>query len=1040
MLFSIRKCLCVLVLGGCVAQAADFLSGQAARLVIGQETFTAQGVNQAYGAPLNSDVLVGAVGGLAYAGDTLFVTDANRVGAVPVNNRVLIYNRITGHQIPTLTQEIKQGKRCNVCVGRADFVLGQPDFTATDINLTQSGLRNPTAVASDGHVLVVADTDNNRVLIWLTIPTVNNAPADVVIGQVDFTHAVTSLPPTSKSMRGPQGVWIQNGKLYVADTQDNRVLVYNQIPTSNGVAADMVLGATNFTTFVESDIAQQNTGATASNMLNPVAVTSDGTRLFVTDLGYNRVLIWNTIPTANGAAADVAIGQPDLISSLPNNAFTGTPATGTTDTTDKETPVLCTVSNGTDGNSNPTYPVLCASTLSFPRFALSDGTHLFIADGGNDRVLVYNTIPTQSGASASAVLGQADFTSVVASDGPNYLISPLSLAVAGADLFVTDTYNRRILVFTPAEPKVPITAIRNGASREIFAVGTVTLSGTITAKDTITVTIAGKDYTYTIVATDTIVTILNALLQLINGGNGGTPDPNVIGLANVTFQQLQLTARAADVAGNSVTLASTTSSGATIIAATSGATLLGGQNSAQLGPGTIISIWGTNLAEKTVSAPSGVDVLPTDMGGVQLYLDGIRIPLFYVSPTQINAQIPFVVNDSEGVSVYVRTTFADGSVSVSAAVGVPIVAENPGVFAAEGADPRAAVMIHGSAYAAGLVSVDGTIVAGETGTITINSRTYSYTTLATDTLYTVRDALVRAINADPQVSASPSGSFSRIVLKSRVAGAAGSSIPFTTTVSGTNLLLTAIGLDGQLCCANQGFVTPANPAVPGEFVSIFAAGLGTLVDPVTGNTATNVVAGQKFAGGMYTPLDFVSSLAGGSTANVIGANLTKDMIGVYQVDLQLSSDIPTNPLTQITISQASFVSNVTTFPVLTPPLTITSPATLPKGTQNQVYSYQLLAIGGLTPYTWALTAGSTPGGTAIGSTGILSGTPTGSGSSFTATVTDSAGTKVSKMFSLTITPAAPTGGGAGAAAIGRNAGRANSKSRAARPRTAPVAQ
>ena len=297
--FSIRKCLCVLILSGEAAFGADFLSGQAARVVIGQNTFTAEGVNFPFGAPANSDVLVGAVGGLAYAPatDTLFVTDANRVGAVPVNNRVLIYNRITQHQIPTLIEEVKQGSRCNVCVGRANFVVGQPDFTDIDINLTQSGLRTPTAVASDGHVMAVADTDNNRVLIWLTIPASNGAPADVVIGQPDFTHAATSVPPTSKSLRGPQGVWIQNGKLYIADTQDNRILVYNQIPNTNGVAADLVLGAKDFVTFVQSDIAQQNTDATASNMLNPVAVTSDGTHLFVTDLGYNRVLIWKTIPT-----------------------------------------------------------------------------------------------------------------------------------------------------------------------------------------------------------------------------------------------------------------------------------------------------------------------------------------------------------------------------------------------------------------------------------------------------------------------------------------------------------------------------------------------------------------------------------------------------------------------------------------------------------------------------------------------------------------------------------------------------------------------
>ena len=104
----------------------------------------------------------------------------------------------------------------------------------------------------------------------------------------------------------------------MADTQNNRVLIFNHIPTANGAAADVVLGQPNFTTFVEPDLTQQKNDVAANQLLNPVAVSSDGVRLFVTDLGYNRVLIWNSIPTANGAAADVAIGQPDLISSIAN--------------------------------------------------------------------------------------------------------------------------------------------------------------------------------------------------------------------------------------------------------------------------------------------------------------------------------------------------------------------------------------------------------------------------------------------------------------------------------------------------------------------------------------------------------------------------------------------------------------------------------------------------------------------------------------------------------------------------------------------------
>src|SRR2546427_636999 len=226
----------LVLLAAVAAHAAEFSTGQAARLVIGQRTFTDG--NQ--GADQN---LVGGVSGLAYANDMLFVVDSNRIGAAPVNHRILIFKNLSG-ALPKPTDELFYDRPCPVCLGTADVVLGQPDFTTTNISLTAGGLRAPTAVASDGRVIAVADTDNNRVLIWSTIPTRNGVPADIVVGQPDFTHG--SIPgggvPNAKSMRGPPGVWIQNGRLFVADTQNHRVLIFNSVPTANGAAADLVLG------------------------------------------------------------------------------------------------------------------------------------------------------------------------------------------------------------------------------------------------------------------------------------------------------------------------------------------------------------------------------------------------------------------------------------------------------------------------------------------------------------------------------------------------------------------------------------------------------------------------------------------------------------------------------------------------------------------------------------------------------------------------------------------------------------------------------
>ena len=273
--------------------------------------------------------------------------------------------------------------RCPVCTGRNDFpytfdaVLGQPDFTTSDPGLAQNLVRLPTALASDGNILAVADTENNRILIWNSIPTTNGAPADIVLGQEGFSAIQQANIVTASSMRGPQGVWIQDGRLYVADTQNHRVLIWRSIPTKNNQPADLVLGQPNFTTAPQPDLTKLSTAAKANNMLNPVSVMSDGQRLFVTDLGFQRVLIWNTIPDANQAPADVVVGEPDMESTTE----------GGNDVTK-----LC-ASNGTDTNGNAIYPTRCAATLSFPRYALSDGQRLYIADGGNDRVLVFQQHP-----------------------------------------------------------------------------------------------------------------------------------------------------------------------------------------------------------------------------------------------------------------------------------------------------------------------------------------------------------------------------------------------------------------------------------------------------------------------------------------------------------------------------------------------------------------------------------------------------------------------------------------------------------------------
>jgi hypothetical protein len=800
-------------------------------MVIGQPTFTAQDNN-------SNQLVLGGVGGIAYGNDTLIVTDANRVQATPVNHRVLVYRNLTS-KFPAPTDELFHTTRCPVCIGAADVVLGQADFTKIGNDSlqapTSSSMRAPVGVATDGTILVVADTDFNRVLIWNSIPISNNTPADLVLGQSDFSKVAPNEgqqnTPTQRAFRGPQGVWLQNGRLFVADTGNNRILIWNTVPRSNFAPADIVIGQPDFTTFVQPDLTKAILDARRDNLLAPVAVTSDGIRMIVTDLGNNRVLVWDRIPLTNNEPADLVIGQPNFIEAVSNN-----------------TKSLCP-SGETDADGAEVILPRCEATLEFPRFALSNGRYLFIADGGNDRVLVFNEFPRRNGAKADAVLGQISERVNLISDGadPRGISSsgavrtPHSLAFDGQNLYVTDPYNRRVMVFTMAERKVQNTGVRNAASKEIFAVGSITFSGEVKENQEPIVKIGEKEYKYKTVKDETFTSLITAIVNLINAPPG---DPLAFATPNFTRSSIILTARQAGFEGDNVTFSVTqTATDSTLLTATSGATLTGGQDAALIAPGTIVSLFGENLSQITQGADPNATSLPDEIGGVQVYFDGIRAPLFLVSPTEVRAQVPWEVLDTQSINAWVRTKQSNGDISISSAVSVPIVLQNPGIFAVSGADePRPALAIHGSPASVGTVSIDGSIRAGDVATVVIEDREYTYTTVAEDTLVSVRDKFIDLINnADPRVEAFASGFYSRLRLRARIPGPEGNNIAYSAkSREGDQVILTAT--TPRLCCANSGPITEENPAVPGENIIVMATGLGLLKDgnKVYQNTAKSM--------------------------------------------------------------------------------------------------------------------------------------------------------------------------------------------------------
>jgi hypothetical protein len=316
----------------------------------------------------------------------------------------------------------------------APFVLFQNDSVSRLVNrdggaVKPDGVHNIYSLGAyvdpnDGNrvKLFANDRLNHRVLIFNTIPQDATALPDVVVGQANFISGTANAGAGTSAVGFNENVHMSvcsNGKMFVADRNNNRVLVYNRVPTANGTAADFVIGQPDFST---------NTAATTANGLNhPYAAYCMANKFFVVEQGNHRILVFDPIPTASNPAASYVIGQPDFVT-------------------------------GTSGCT--------AITLNSPYEILRHGDTFFVADGGNHRVLRFDSIPTATGASAAAVLGQVDLMSCLANKGlasptDKSLNFPNALAAKGNLLAVSDHTNNRTMFFD-----LPITTDQS-ASKQI---------------------------------------------------------------------------------------------------------------------------------------------------------------------------------------------------------------------------------------------------------------------------------------------------------------------------------------------------------------------------------------------------------------------------------------------------------------------------------------------------------------------------------------------------------------------------------------------
>lgn len=386
-----------------------------------------------------------------------------------------------------------------ICQPRVLGVLG--GAASINDNL-RYGLTAPQGVAfyeaGGSTKLLVADTGNNRVLIWNSIPT-ENQPPDVVLGQPAFDTNVADYGGSSAlAMTLPQSVVAIGGKLIVADSGNNRLLIWNSIPTSSYRPADVVWGQLNNTT-AGANQGRGATGPLARGVSTPM-VAAAGNRLVVTDSVNNRVLLFNAVPTSRDDYPNYLIGQslftdnavlplgadsmsrPTggcgyassggqeylLVPDTNRERVLGWNLTGLTPTTDPKAPPPAPLAvlvlgqpSYTSAKANAFTGTNFVAGLNGPAAALGFGNRLWIADASNDRVVGYGTSqlfpPPASPPAISplpqVVLGQpANATSYsgsldIAPPLQTSLDNPRSIAATRSYLAVADTNNNRILLW-----------------------------------------------------------------------------------------------------------------------------------------------------------------------------------------------------------------------------------------------------------------------------------------------------------------------------------------------------------------------------------------------------------------------------------------------------------------------------------------------------------------------------------------------------------------------------------------------------------------
>jgi len=326
-----------------------------------------------------------------------------------MKNRILLVLTVLAHAA-SAQQWFRTGQN-------ADLMLSGVDFNNTGGPLL---FNHPSGIASDGARFLLCDRFNNRMLIWNSLPTKWDALPDLVLGQENFITNNTGASKSGLSFPGNVSA-SANGVVTIADTENDRILIWKQFPTRNAQPADIAISLP-----VISPTPSKPYGW-------PWGVWTDGNRLAVVATNGGALLFWKTLPARDDQAPDYTVSLTQF----------GTPRNISTD---GATYFFVGDHNAKIGNEPSStffwnsFPTQTDQPFDFFRAGWIKGMKLpdgRLIAGGITSILLWNTIPISATQQPDLVFSNSYYAN---GDGPDVVL-------AGGRLYVNNYNGNNVQVY-----------------------------------------------------------------------------------------------------------------------------------------------------------------------------------------------------------------------------------------------------------------------------------------------------------------------------------------------------------------------------------------------------------------------------------------------------------------------------------------------------------------------------------------------------------------------------------------------------------------